>query len=676
MSRLARLLRPRTVALVGGSLVNRLVESCEEMGFTGEVWPVNPERERLAGLECFPDLRALPSPPDAAFLAVNRERTIEAVATLAGMGAGSAVCYASLFAEQGEDGAAYQRRLVEAAGTMPILGPNCYGLVNAVDGVALWPDLLGCEPVSAGVALISQSGNVGMNLSFQGRQLPVSHLVTVGNQAVVGIEDLMEELLEDRRVKGIGLFLEAVRDPVRFLAMARKALQARVPVVALMVGRSRRGAEIARSHTASISGMTQAYGALFDRSGVMRVDTIPDLLETLGVLVGVGPLRGNRIVSMSCSGGEASHVADLSEGTRLEFAPFPSGQAARVERILEGRVKVGNPLDYHTFIWDDRARLERLFSEVTSGPQDATMLVLDLPDREGDFSAFWKTARAMVTARSVSERPALVVSGLPESLSADLARELAAAGVTPVRGIGEALAGLDAAVRWGEAVYSQPPISPAAVPPPGDCVIHFDEAEAKARLGEWGMAVPRGTVTPAAGVGKAAAAIGYPVTIKVLGIDHKTEGAGVRVGIGTPADLSLVLAEMSERYEGPFLVEETVSGVVAELLVSMRRQWPVGWLVTLGAGGVLTELMNDFVHFLAPVDRREVRAGIGKLKVGRLLAGYRGAEPADLEACVAAVCALVEGVLSDADVVEVEINPLLATVSGAVAADALLSVAG
>ena len=662
--------------MVGGRLVNRLVESCEQMGFAGEIWPVNPVRDRLAGLECFPDLRALPSAPDAAFLAVNRERTIEAVATLAETGAGAAVCYASLFAEQGEDGAAYQRRLVEAAGTLPILGPNCYGLINAVDRVALWPDLLGCEPVSEGVALISQSGNVGMNLTFQNRQLPVSHLVTVGNQAVVGIEDLMEELLKDRRVKGIGLFLEAVRDPARFLVMARKALAAGVPVVALMVGRSRRGAEIARSHTASISGMTQAYRALFDRGGVIGVDTIPGLLETLGVLVGVGPLRGNRIVSMSCSGGEASHVADLSEGTGLDFAPFPAGQAARVERILEDRVKVGNPLDYHTFIWDDRARLERLFGEVISGPQDATMLVLDLPDAEGDFSAFRKTAEAMVTARSVSERPALVVSGLPESLSANLARELAAAGVTPVRGIQEALAGLDAAVRWGEAVHSEPPVSPAAVPPPGDRVVHLDEAQAKERLGEWGLAVPRGRVTPAAGVETAAAAIGYPVTIKVLGIDHKTEGAGVRVGIPTPADLNPVLAEMSERYEGPYLVEETVGGVVAELLVSVRRQWPVGWLVTLGAGGILTELVDDFVHSLAPVDPREVRAGIGKLKVGRLLAGYRGAPAADLGACAAAICALVDGVLDDRDVVEVEVNPLLATASGAVAADALMSVTG
>ncbi len=662
--------------MVGGDLVNQLVDSCERMGFTGEIWPVNPGRDRLAGLECYPSLGDLPSPPDAAFLAVNRERTIEAVRTLAEMGAGSAVCYASLFAEQGRDGADHQRRLVEAAGEMPILGPNCYGLINAVDRVALWPDLMGCAPVSEGVALISQSGNVGMNLSFQRRQLPISHLVTVGNQAMVGIEDLMEELLEDGRVKGIGLFLEAVRDPRRFLVMARRALAVRIPVVALLVGRSRRGAEIARSHTASMSGMAEAYQALFERGGVIGVHTIPELLETLAVLVGIGPLRGNRVVSMSCSGGEASHVADLSEGSRLDFAPFPSGQAARVHRILEGKVTVGNPLDYHTFIWDDRARLEQLFTEVMSGPQDATMLVLDLPEGEGDFSAFWKTAQAMVTARSASGRPALVVSGLPESLSADSARELAAGGVTSVRGIGDALAGLDAAVRWGESVHAEPPLLPAMVSPPSGRVIHLDEAESKARLSRWGVAVPRGRVTPAENAGSAAKEIGYPVTVKVLGLDHKTEWGGVSVGIRNPAELEALIAAMSENNEGPLLVEETVSGVVAELLVSVRRQWPVGWLVTLGSGGVLTELMDDLAHLLAPVDHREVRSCLEKLKVGRLLAGYRGGAAADIEACAAAVCNLVDGVLRDADVVEMEVNPLLVTASEAVAVDALLSVIG
>ena len=676
MAGLGRLLKPYTVALVGGELVNSLVDSCRRMGFTGEIWPVNPGRRRLAGLHCYPGLEDLPGPPDAAFLAINRDRTVEAVRTLAAMGAGAAVCYASLFAEHGREGADRQRLLVEAAGEMPILGPNCYGLINAVDRVALWPDLMGCTPVDEGVALISQSGNVGLNLSFQRRELPVSHLITVGNQASVGVEDLMEELLEDGRVRGVGLFLEAVRNPRRFLVVARRALEAGIPVVALLVGRSRRGAEIARSHTASMSGMADAYRALFERGGVMEVNTISGLLETLAVLTGAGPLGGNRVVSMSCSGGEASHVADLSEGTGLEFVPFSAGQATRIDRILGGRVKVGNPLDYHTFIWDDRVRLEQLFDEVLAGPQDATMLVLDVPEAEGDFSAFRKTAHAMVSARQRSAGPVLVVSGVPENLGAGLARELSAGGVTPVRGIEEALAGLGAAVRWSEARSGPPPPFPASVPPPAGEPVHLNEVQAKARLKSWGVTVPEGRVASLETVGVVAESIGFPVVVKALGLDHKTERGGVRTGLRSPADLHEAVRAMSEEHRGRFLVEEMVQDVVAELLVAVRRQWPVGWLVTIGAGGVAAELLDDLAHLLAPVTPQEVGMVVDSLRIGRILAGYRGGPAADLGACAAAITDLVNGVLGDGDVVEMEVNPLLVTSSEAVAVDALLSVIG
>lgn len=674
MSRLGRLLRPRTVALVGGGTVERLVESCERIGFEGEMWPVSARRRRVGGHRCYRRLEDLPAPPDAAFLAINRQQTIGAVETLAAMGAGSAVCYASLFAEHGHNGARLQRSLVEAAGTMPILGPNCYGLINAVDRVALWPDQAGCDPVDEGVALISQSGNVGLNLSFQRRGLSLSHLITVGNQAVLGIEDLMEELLDDPRVKGIGLFLEAVRHPGRFVAVARRALAARIPVVALLVGRSRRGAEIARSHTASMAGMDAAYRALFDRGGVIGVDTLADLLETLGVLVGVGPLRGNRMVSLSCSGGEASYVADLSEGSGLEFNPFSAPLARRIDRILEGRAQVGNPLDYHTFIWDNRARLEQLFGEVLTGTQDATMLVLDVPQADGDFSAFWKTARALAAARRPSHAPALVVSSVPENLDARLARELAAHGVTSVRGIEAALNALGAAVRWGEATRAPSPPAPVPAPAPAPNAVELNEVEAKARLRRWGVPTPAGESAGAGEARTVADAIGYPVAVKGLGIDHKTGQGAVRLGLVSPEALEEAVASIAGRHGFPLLVEEMVDGVAVELLVSVRRQWPVGWLVTLGAGGVLAELMADLVHLLAPIEPAEVSRALQHLRIGRLLAGYRGGPAADLTGCAATICDLVNGVCEDGDVLEVEVNPLMVTPTGAVAADALMSV--
>ena len=279
----------------------------------------------------------------------------------------------------------------------------------------------------------------------------------------------------------------------------------------------------------------------------------------------------------------------------------------------------------------------------------------------------------MITARAASGRPALVASGLPENLSAGLAAELAAGGVASVGGMDAALVGLEAAVRWGRAVYGPESPEVAAVPPPATEVFHLDEAQAKARLLRWGVAAPRGLTAVAGDVGAAAREIGFPVVLKMLGSAHKTEQGGVRVGIRTPDELDEAISAMSG-HGGSFLVEEMVEGAVAELLVSVRRQWPVGWLVTLGAGGTLTELVDDLAHLLAPVHPREVRETLQTLRIGPLLAGYRGAPAADLEACAAAVCALMDGALADRDVVEVEVNPLLATTSGAVAADALMSV--
>ena len=340
-------------------------------------------------------------------------------------------------------------------------------------------------------------------------------------------------------------------------------------------------------------------------------------------------------------------------------------------------MRVGNPLDYHTFIWDDRVRLEQLFDEVLAGPQDATMLVLDVPEAEGDFSAFRKTAHAMVAARQRSGGPVLVVSGVPENLGAGLARDLSAGGVTPVRGIEEALAGLGAAVRWGEARYGAPSPFPAAVPPPTGAPVPLNEVQAKARLKSWGVPVPDGRVASLETVGVVAETIGYPVAVKALGLDHKTERGGVRTGLRSAADLHEAVRAMSETHRGRFLVEEMVEDVVAELLVSVRRQWPVGWLVTIGAGGVATELLDDLAHLLAPVTRQEVRDGhrhpASRADPGRI-SRRPGRRPQ--RKLAAAVTDLVSGALRDGDVVEMEVNPLLVTSSQAVAVDALLTVIG
>ncbi len=226
MVELGRLLAPRSIAIVGGAPAERVVRQCLKLGFPGQIWPVHPKRTELAGVPCLPSLDALPQVPDAVFLGVNRHATVEAMRTLHLLGAGGAVCYGSGFAESGA--ADLQSELIDAAGDVPFLGPNCYGFVNTFDRVALWPDEHGMGMHDRGVGIVSQSGNVAVNLTFQQRGLRLGTIISVGNQASVGTEDCIAGFLDDPRITAIGLFLEAVRDPQQFAVVARQSPCARL----------------------------------------------------------------------------------------------------------------------------------------------------------------------------------------------------------------------------------------------------------------------------------------------------------------------------------------------------------------------------------------------------------------------------------------------------------------
>ena len=359
-SRLDRLLRPQSLAFVGGAAAELSIEACRSFGFAGEMWAVNPRRE-LGGLPTVASAGELPDGIDAAFVGVDRHASIEVVSQLAAAGTGAAVCHASGFAETGETGAALQKELVAAAAGMPLIGPNCYGTLSAPSGAALWPDVHGLARCERGLALLSQSGNIAVNLTMQRRGLEVAWVVTLGNQADVGISEVFETVVADEAATGVGLCMEGLDDVERFAAAAATARRRGLPVVALKLGASESSGEIAVTHTASLVGDDAAYEALFARLGIQRAHTMPELLDTLAVLGALGPLKGNRLVSLSCSGGEAALIADRSRDRNLSFPSFTSDHAARVASSLDGRVAITNPLDYHTFIWGDHSRLTRCF---------------------------------------------------------------------------------------------------------------------------------------------------------------------------------------------------------------------------------------------------------------------------------------------------------------------------
>ncbi len=661
---LTPLLSPKSVAVIGGAEARRVMEECAKLGYGGDIWPVNPKGGRIDGVTIRRSIDELPGPPDAAFVAVPRESAVAVVRGLAHMGCRSAVVYTSGFGEVGAD--ELHRDLIDAAGDMPILGPNCYGFVNALDRVALWPDIHGLTPIEAfdkpTVAIVSQSGNVAVSLTFQRRGLPLSHVVSVGNQAVIGIEDVIDALVADGRVGAIGLYLEAPKDALRLGEAAQRAVATGVHVVATRTGNSADGSTIARSHTGAMAGMPEAFEALFDRYGIASAPSIDVLLETLTVLATTGPLPGNNVMAMACSGGEASLLADLGPGAGVQFGPLDVNHADRIAATLGEIESVSNPLDYHTFIWGDVDRLTACLTAAMSGTHDAAVLVLDVPPGEDRTdSPWWATVEAFIAAHQTTGKPAVVLATLGENVPEGAQRRFAATGIACVRSVDHGLAAVGLAARLGR--EWQPVTSHAPSHQPGKTA-ELDEAESKALLREWGIPVPASAVATASAAPQAAEAVGFPVAVKCLGLDHKAEVGGMRLHVGSTDAVEQAIAAMPPADH--YLIEEMAPAGV-ELLVSVRRETPVGWLVTLGAGGAYTELIADTVHLLAPVTVADVVGAMSRLRMAPALDGV------DVEHVAEVIVHLVTAAVV-AGVVEVEVNPLIVHADGIIAVDALATV--
>lgn len=673
---LSRLLRPASVAVIGGGAWGHaVVAQLRKFGFPGEIWPIHPRAGEVGGVGAFSTLDALPGPPDAAFVGVNRRATIEAVAALAGMGAGGATCFAAGFAEaEAEDieAAELQRALLTAAGEMTMLGPNCYGFINALDRALLWPDQHGLVPVERGVAILTQSSNIAINLTMQARGLPIGYIVTAGNQAQVSQAEIAMGLLEDPRVTAIGLHVEGFRKLRAWEEFAATARAKAVPVVVLKVGRSEAARAATVSHTASLAGGDAGAAALIRRLGFARVASLPELLETLKLLHLCGPLPSNRIASISCSGGEASLAADTGHGRGVAFPPLNAAQRAGLREALGPMVALANPLDYNTYIWRDPAKMADAWAAMMDPSLALTLVIVDYPRPDRCDAADWEHATvAALAARARTGANVALVATLPELLPEAVAGRLMAGGVVPLHGLAEAIAAIEAAASLPAAADLSRGVGPLLLPSPSAPAVTLSEAEAKARLAARGLSVPKAR---RAGSGReaaqAAAEIGFPVALKGEGFAHKTEAGAVALEL---ADAAAVERAARAMQATGYLVEEMVGGAVAELLVGVVKDPAHGFVLTLGAGGVLTELWEDTSSLLLPASDAGLEAALDGLRVGRLLSGYRG-RPAAARAAVRAAIRAVEAYVIEnaARVEEVEVNPLICTPERAVAADALI----
>ncbi|HWT60284.1 MAG TPA: acetate--CoA ligase family protein [Rhizobium sp.] len=667
-SPLDRLLRPQTIAVFGGREARRVIEQCDRMGFSGKIWPVHPKLDEVLGRPCYRSVADLPSAPDAAFVGVNRTLTVEIVRSLSAAGAGGAVCYASGFSEataELADGADLQQALLSAAGDMPILGPNCYGLINGLDGALLWPDQHGMKRIECGVAILTQSSNIAINLTMQTRGLPIAYMVTAGNQAQTSLADVACALIEDPRVTAVGLHVEGFGDLSGLERLAAIARRSKKPVVVMKVGRSEQAKRAAVSHTASLAGSDAVADAVLARLGIGRVQSLPALLETLKLLHVAGPLPSRSISSMSCSGGEASLMADAAVGRNVEFSELQPQQLPRLRRVLGEMVTLSNPLDYHTFVWGDFARQTEAFSAMFEGGCALNLVVLDFPRSDRcDASEWAMTADAVITAASATGALAGLLATLPENMPELVADRLMANGIVAFSGIDETMVAAVVAAGIGQAWQAPPPPPLLDVPSMDGEIETLTEADAKAELAACGLPVPRGlqAFSPHQAA-EQAERLGFPVVLKGLGIAHKTEAGAVALNLRDSQAVSNAAAAMPPN--AGYLVEKMIDLPVAELIVGAVRDPVFGLSLTLGAGGIFVELIEDSVILPLPATKTEIRTAISRLRQAKLIYGYRGRPRGDLDAAVAAIAAAADYVVKNAACLEeLDINPLMVLPEG------------
>ena len=680
MEALDRLFRPRSIAVIGASadqkkLTGRPVAYLQKHGFAGTILPVNPRYPSIAGLRCYPDIGSLPTRPDVGLVLLGGDQVLEAVRELAKAGAGAAIVLAAGFGEAGAEGQRRQQALMEAAGSMRLLGPNTIGLINVTDRIMLSASgALELEEFPQGnIALVSQSGGIlGSLLSRAvGRGIGFSKLIATGNEADLDVSDLVDHLLEDDATAVIALYLEALRKPERFRAVAARAARMGKPIVAFKVGRSEAGSRSAASHTGALAGADRVYDALFRQIGVIRAAAFADLLDIPAALAPRRRLRGRRIAVLTSTGGAATLVADSAGLAGFETPPPDEATAERLRGLdIRDAVLDRNPIDVTLAGLRPDLFRSAIGTLLQSPTYDAVTVIvgssgLGQPDL---------VAGPVTEALGQSDKPLLVFVS-PEA--PDILRHLNRNGVPAFAAPESCAAAFSAMLRVGAATGQDgAEVAPAAGPAPdvGDLGSgSLNEAESKALFARFGLPVARemAVATPAAAEA-AARQLGGPVVLKILSrhILHKTEVGGVAVGVKPEevagrceAMAAAVRRATAKEIEG-FLVQELVQGGT-ELILGFHRDPQLGPTILLGMGGVTTELFKDTAIRLLPVGRSDAASMVDELKSGALLKGFRGRPKGDLDALASAIMAFSRMALTLGErLIEAEINPLFVLPEG------------
>jgi acetyltransferase len=677
-SSLSPFFTPAGVAVIGASsnplkLSYGILKNLKENGYTGGVYPVNPSSSEILGLRCYPAIGSVPDPLELAVIVVPAPAAAQVVDECGQRGIRAAVLITGGFKEVGQGGAELEQQVLQIAAqhSMRIIGPNCVGLMNLYTG--LNATFISGMPDRGGIGFLSQSGAIcgGVVDFVQGKKVGFSHFISLGNEADVTETDIIEYLGDDPHTRVIAAYVEEIRDGRRFLETARRVSRFK-PIVMIKAGRSDAGARAVSSHTGSLAGSYSAYQAAFTQAGVIEVENFSELFD-VAVALDFQPLpAGGNTVILTNAGGPAALASDSLAAHGFKLVDLSEDTRATLRSFLNPAAQVANPVDMlGGALPEEYAKSIRA---VLEDPNVDSALPILVPQAVVDTAG---VAQSIVDASAAASKPVLATIMGDKSVSA--ARLILQGNRIPMYTYPEAAPIVLAAMRryrtWRDAA-AEPAVALNGVDGAAatraltaSSTLVMGEAESRPLLGAYGIPlVPAIQAAAPEEAAQAAERLGYPVVMKIVSpqLLHKSDAGGIRLNLRTAAEVSNAFTEMTRSIHSA-RPETQIDGVLVEkmaphgteVIVGMQRDPGFGPLMMFGLGGIYVELFRDVSFRLAPLTRSDARQMIDQTRAGRLLTGFRGSAPADVDAIIDVLLRLSHLALDLPAIHEIEINPLL-----------------
>ena len=670
----APVLKARSIAIVGASDRAKwpltIYENLRDNGYDGTVYPINPRRDEVWGVPCYPGFAALPEPVDLGLFIIPAEAVFVSMQEAIDHGLKAAIVYAANIGEGTDPEIVARgvrlRKMCRDAG-VTLGGPNCMGGLAFREKLFIYPNKPICRRAPGSIGAVFQSGGT---LQFwvqtaQARGMRFSYAMSSGNELDLGLADYVNFLVDDPETKTIVLFIEGIRRMDAFKEACARALAAGKPIIAVKTGRTQRSREAAQSHTGAIGGDWAGYMALCERYGITNCATLDDLTETVLAFQQGRLPKGPRIGVVTTSGGTVDLMYDYADDTGAIMPPYGKPTLARIAPHIPPEMHPKNPLDCG--IPAGNKTMAEICKAVLDDPAvDMLALAGQISAGRADLDG----AEPIKALLDYSTKPVIGFGRMRYQMSDESIRYQDHVGIPYLQALPETLRALNALAAYGKKSGGKVARLPAA----NGKAAELDGKAFDKLLASHDVTLPKSRLCrTGAEAARAAARIGFPVAVKIVApkFSHKTEVGGVMLNLTSVRDVSAATRTLAARIRKAdrkaeitgYLVQEMVSGV--EMIVGCRTDPVYGPVVLLGAGGILVELMKDATMRLLPVTASDVRGMIDDLQAKKLLAGFRGARPADTAALVRAVVGLSKIFLRHRDTLaDLEINPLIVREKG------------